>query len=38
MTRQVLLKKNYNAMNNRFLAALVKILAPIFTKQTRVVD
>ena len=38
MTRRVLLKRNYNEMNQPFLAALVKILAAIFTKQTRVVD
>jgi hypothetical protein len=38
MTRQVLLKRNYNLMNQAFLAALVKILASIFTKLTLVVD
>jgi len=38
MSRRVLLKKNYKLMNNRFLAALVKNHAAIFTKQTRVVN
>jgi hypothetical protein len=38
MARQVLLKRNYNLMNQAFLAALVKIRTAIFTKQTRVVD
>jgi hypothetical protein len=35
---RALLKKNYKSMNDRFLTALVKIRAPIFTKPTRVVD
>jgi hypothetical protein len=34
----VLLKRNYNLMNQPFLAALVKIRAPKFTKLTPVVD
>jgi hypothetical protein len=33
-----LLKKNHNAMNKRFLAALVKILAAVFTNRMMVVD
>jgi hypothetical protein len=38
MVRRVLLKRNYNLMNQAFLAALVKIRAAFFTKQTRVAD
>jgi hypothetical protein len=38
MTRQVLLKRNYNLMNQPFLAALVKIHAAKFTKPMLVVN
>jgi hypothetical protein len=38
MTQRTLLKSNYNTMNNRFLAALVKIRGSKFTKRMRVMD
>jgi hypothetical protein len=38
MSFRILLKRNYKQMNHRFLAALVKIRAAIFTKPMRLVD
>jgi hypothetical protein len=38
MADRVLLKRNYNLLNQCFLAAVVKIPAAIFTKPTLVVD
>jgi hypothetical protein len=38
MTACALLKKNHIVMNKRFLAAVVKILAPVFTNPMMVVD
>jgi hypothetical protein len=38
MADRVLLKRNYNLLNQCFLAAVVKIPAAIFTKRTMVAD
>jgi hypothetical protein len=38
MTARLLLKRNYNTMNQAFLAIVVKILAPKFTIPTGFMD
>jgi hypothetical protein len=38
ITARLLLKRNYNTMNQAFIAIVVKILAPKFTIPTRFVD